>query len=197
MKISSVNNLSFQKKLLAKAGFAKDGKSEECKIYQLEKGIDDDYFNKFYRDDSWKKDGWYCYQIKDAWRFSPIETETYFALEDNNGDCLGISMVEECFDDRNILTYIEVIPKHSKENKNRTAKYIGETFLATIAKYTKNEGKEMLAVPVAISSAYDFYESKCGFRLTKEKELAIKTPQIDRLIRQNQEHTDKKIEFLG
>ncbi len=193
MKISQVNNLSFQKKLLANAGYIKDGKSEECKIYALEKGIDDRYFSKF-SEDSWK-DGWYYNLIKDVWKY-PSKTNIFIVAEDENKNCLGVSLVDGSLPDKNFLNCLEVNPECAKANKGRTSKYIGETLLAAIAKYTYESGKEMLDVPSPVSSAYDFYESKCGFRLTRHGEFAINGSQIERLVRQNEEHTGKRLEVF-
>jgi len=101
------------------------------------------------------------------------------------------------FDDSYDTSMIEVAPSASSNNKRRTKKYIGETFLNFLAQYTLKENVPLFKIISPTKKARPFYVEKCFFEpATLPCQLSLDKKAAQRLNIQNELHTGKNIEFI-
>ncbi len=194
MNLNKLQNVSFQKKLVAYANVIKNKQPYPCTIFKLEKGTDSDYFTK--QGQIWKK----------AKYLQPVEAELegdfcnlhtgdseIFVLENPNGKCLGYCHQDTLNKGNEVIT-LEVHPRYRYENKERTIKYIGETLLAFLAKLSQQQKKSTLKIDHATKNSRPFYTKKCGFNNENSPELD--KGSFNALIKQNEKHTKGKIAFI-
>ena len=196
MKVQSLNfNINFQKRLIARAAYKKDEVSEPCRIYELEREYDWDYFeNPSMR--AWRRAN-YLEDVKSEWLHPTYENEAFYVTEDNMGNCLAIALVGEPKDtDYNTLAFIEVCPSNSKHNPYRKTKYIGETLLATLCAKTQSDGKDFFSITCPTISAYEFYSKNCKFEADSSLGLHMKKENFSSFYEQNEKHTGKNIELI-
>ena len=193
MKISSLNSVPFQKKLVANCAVSGTSGKIPCSIYRLEKG-DENYFEDVYCTPGWKN-GYYILSADFDTKNGYIDS--MYVLEDKKNNCLGYTELIDPKDERNIIEFLEVKPACRHKNPKRTKKYTGETLLNFIAQISEKMGKETVHVIFPVKSAYDFYV-KCGFK-REDDEIGLKLNKKDALKLQdtNYAHTGSKIEFIG
>ena len=191
MKINSLKfNTFFQKKFVSKANILRDNQPYQCDIFQLEKKIDIDYFDKIHDDRNWK----FSHYVDDAETVTNAgaPNEKTYVIEDKNQKCLGFVCITD-YKETNTkeVDYLEVCPIYSNSNRKRTLKYIGETLLAFLAKQAKFQNHDELRVPYVMRNARGFY-SKCGFREDNkifDSAMWIKNDEYDKFISLNNQHT--------
>ncbi|MBQ7287897.1 MAG: hypothetical protein IJW73_09070 [Candidatus Gastranaerophilales bacterium] len=199
MNISFCNPISFQKKLIAQGGYIQNNESKPCLIYELECGKDRNYMNEVSNSLAWKKA---TYSENVDYYLSPRfvnyqDTSKIFAIEDCENNCLAFAMLDK-FDDAYETSMIEVVPNASSNNKRRTKKYIGETFLNFLAQYTLKEKMPIFNIVYPTKGAYSFYVNKCHFvPLNSLNKLMMDKDSAEKLNIQNELHTGKNIEFLA
>lgn len=192
---NSINNLSFQKRLIANCKIVDKGKSVPCQIYELSKRDDVDYFQSLLKDRSWKGQGFVEY-INDIFSHSCCNDAKYYAIENAKNKKLGFCQIYQEPNQYDELEIIEVMPKAAHDNSSRTAKYIGETLITFLVEKAKKEGKKSFVVPVSIPDARDFYKN-CGFERYGDCSFLMKAKNFDNLINKNIEHTGSAIDFVG
>lgn len=195
MKIfQTVSNITFQKKLKAKASVSQNEESLPCKIYKLSSKDDRDYFKKINNVDDWENA-----TFRRAFQtilYEPQKCEKLYVLEDKNNNCLGfMTLVDNKEKKRKFVEYLETCPKNAYENCNRNIKYIGETLLSFAVALGKKEKISMLEIPVALKSAEAFYTDKCGFLNRGFFGLYLSSEQFQNFLNQNEKHTGSKIKF--
>lgn len=196
MKINKINNLFFQKKLVAKANVIKKNTPERVNIYELEKEVDKDYFEKISKDENWKN-AQFLEFIESDFKYLSKGEETIYSMEDSSGNVLGLSKISD-FMNLKILELIETAPKYSIIKRGRrTFKYIGETMLAFIASLCKKEDKYLdIADVVHNRKVRKFYFNNCGFEdLTCDRAILRKN-KIDNFLEHNKAHTSLNIELI-
>lgn len=196
MNISPVNfNISFGKKLTAKAAVIENREKLPCRIYKLSTEKDADYFEEIRNAEDWKS-AEFIKPLKNI--LSDIsEYEEFYALEDKNDNCLGvICLVENKKTKRKSVSYIETCPKDAYENTERNIKYVGETLLSFVTALAKKDKSRLLSIPVALQSAEAFYTEKCGFINRGIAGMTLFPEQYENLLKQNEEHTKSKIKFV-
>lgn len=196
MKINSTNQISFQKKLVATAGYLLKNEPKKCNIYQLEREKDKNYFVKHF-DTIWEKADYFdC--AEEEWMDAQDDIRKYYTLESSNGRCLAIAVVDEFNSFMDYLDLFVVKPSYAHAREDRISKYIGETMLTALANITKKKNdKEVFYVMCPVKKAYKFYNEKCGFKKTEGSALFADTDVIDNLNAQNERHTKSKIEILA
>ncbi len=192
MKISSLKNLPFQKRLVANCAVKGQNTKIPCSIYQLELE-DENYFEYLSCANGWKNGEYILsadYDIRDGY------INSMYVIEDKNNRCLGYTELVDAGDDRNVIEFFEVKPICRCNNKKRAKKYVGETLLNFAVQMSKKLGKDIVHVVYPVSSAYDFY-TKCGFKKDdKDVGLKINTNEGQELADKNFEHTNSRIEFV-
>ncbi len=163
-----------------------------CKIYQLEKGKDEDYFEKMIFQKDWQNSR-YIMRADDAINENEGSREV-FVLENENKKCLGFCVTNDYKDGIN-LEYIETIPKQKAKNKKRNMRYIGESLMAFLAHRLK--GKHFYIKSV-LQEAVPFYDS-CSFKQSDNDEYDYKIDEYekDSVIDINEAHTGEAIELIA
>lgn len=191
MKIN-FSNIHFQKTLRAKCAVLKDGISQDANIYELDYR-DWSYCSKISKDEKWRGAS-FLYVLKFAIDDITGGKRSVYVVEDSiNDDCIGYCVMEK--DHRSdIIRYIETLPKAKSPYK-----YIGESLITFLLKEAKEKGKSELSVYNFISKAKDFYLKKCHFTQwqSEDSRASIDCNDLDKLEKQNQNHTKKSIEYFG
>ncbi len=200
MKIlSSLNLVSFKKTLVANCSvIKKDNTKVPCSIYDLNQHDDSDYFEKIPNKNDWNGARYLCYLKEDLAELDDKPDRKIFALEDNNGECLGYS--EVLYDENiNEVLFLETVPTQNFSSREKSSfKYIGETLLSFIVKQSKEQKVKSVELQATVAST-NFYKDKCFFKLPiKETDpLYLISRDFSKLIKQNEEHTKSSIELIG
>lgn len=194
MNINSINNLNFQKKLVAKTTPIKHTKKNCYKIYQLEKSDRSYFTDTLYQ---WG-DSMFCMDMIDDFE-SGDKYHKIYALEDDKNNCLAWAEIYTGDDDGFELEYIETRKDISHANRERKTKHVGETLLAFLVGLSKRNLKDDFVVPHTLTDAEGFYIKNCGFkRYERGRILATHKPkeEFDDFISKNEKHIGCKIEYL-
>lgn len=192
MKINFNKNIPFEKKLRASCSVLKNGSNIPCKIYQLEPENEEDrtYFEKEKNKNLWQ-DSVFWGEIKDIFDTVYLN-EDIFVLEDNEGNCLNITNTAN-LGKTTELVMIETAPSVKKAGY----KYIGETMLSFVLGLIKKGSSNIFSVPIYRAEAKEFYVDKCGLKDEKSPYgLYMDKSDFDKLIIQNQNHTQNTINYL-
>ena len=195
MRIENLQqNIQFQKKLIANANVIKNNLPYECQIFELEKGIDKDYFAK--QGQIWKKASYLDSIIEELQpqKHTFIENSQIYVIEDKKGRCLGYCQ-QDTSDSENEVAIIEVRPDLRYENEKRKIKYVGETLIAFLTKLSARQKKSSLKINRPAKNANDFYIEKCGFK-NDGKSPKLKKTGFNALIKQNEKRTKGTIDFV-
>ena len=199
MKISQQNSsVSFQKSLVAKAGIIRAGKSRTCKIFRLFKDIDNDYFQQVRNKDKWVNSS-FMQEVSDNIKNLP-EQKRIYVLEDKKENCLGfVELIDLPSHNKKEVLFLETCPKYSNSNADRSAKYIGETLLAFVAKLAKKDKNDKVSISVYTQNARPFYVDKCKFIQSSKHSNSIELPKskFGHLLLQNGLHTKRKMELIS
>ena len=191
------NYIFFQKRLVANCKVGDSSNSQKASIYQLEYPIDKDYYEKCARDDKNWDQSYYLEEI--SWDFNHYSDENeFYVMENEDGDTLCVSVLNENMLDENRLEYLETAPKLSSYNTgNRKIKYIGETMLACMVKLTKDL-KSIFDIPEVAQrdKTKDFYFKLCGFHPDDLQGAYLRSEEFDDFIARNEEHTNSTIEIV-
>lgn len=193
----STNLIAFQKKLKANCAVVSEDKPLDCKIYQLEKDKDENYFNNIQNTVSWMA-GLFTEVVNNFIKNETIPIEEVHVLEDKNGKCLGYCQISDADPYETTFNFLESIPKGLF---NYDYKYIGETLLAYMTSRAKENSKESVVAEDVALEAKDFYE-KYNFYLipngiTKGEDGFLDEQDYDELLETNKAHTGKSIELIG
>ena len=202
MKINTQNpQINFNKRLEAKASVIRDGKPLPCNIYSLDYDEDKLYFKNLSDDNNWEMG--YFPEVADIDFTTPYTPYEFFAIEDNDANCLGYAEVlkKNFFftkpEKKLEICLLETCPDFSKNNKFRKTKYIGETLLSFIVKKAKENNISKICVPTFAERAYLFYTKNCNFEdmaLSPDR-LVLQKSNYDSLLQQNEQHTGHHIEL--
>ena len=179
-------NLSFKKTLIGNCNILKDKKPYQCNMYMLDNSNreDCDFFLKPSKQnyELWNnpaKSSYFWISMMEGWH----PNEEIYILEDQKA-----------------LFFIETCPKFSYDKeKNRNVKYIGESMLAFLAGIAQKRHNPFISVPAYRGDAIDFYTKKCGFvqaDFDYDFCLVLTEDNYDKLIKQNELHTGKKINIF-
>lgn len=200
MKISSVNQINFQKKLVAKSGVIKEGKNKRVQIYELDRELDKRYFEKALYNSNWINKSYYLADIDEEFETAG-SNQHFYVMEDKKGRLLGFSLLTR--NENDILEYLETCPKYSiNSGEKRKIRYIGETMLAFLSKLSQKANRDLCVFSIAPrKETFDFYYKYCGFEQNPSskdiKSAAIlKKENIENLIKQNEAHTNSSIELF-
>ena len=195
MQINSTNNISFQKKLVAHCSVLHKGKPEHCKIFELDKIVDWDYFKNLLTNRDWRGQA-FVEMIDESFNYGRLSNQKYYAIETQKGKKIDFSQIDEFYPDMDELVIIETMPCATHENPDRKRKYIGETMLAFLVEKARLNGKTGFRVQTPIPDAYDFYTKKCGFARHAENGLVMEEVEYDTFIKMNGKHTGQKVEII-
>ena len=199
MRISCINksDILFQKKAVAQCFVVQDNKKVPCKIFELDSEDKDDvtYFEPMCNQGAWKN-SWYMSSIGNDLYIGT--TAKVYALENEQGECLGACEVDDVFDDKDELVFIETAPKYNSLNPRRNLKYAGESLLCFLVQNAKKNKKKFFIITSPHPSAVGFYK-KCGFKKNNYDEnlnMDVYRKVFDDFVENNKEHAGK-IEYIG
>lgn len=198
MKISKINNISFQKKLSARCNVIQNGKPKRVNIYQLEKGVDDDYFIKAGKIANWKQGNYYLREIaSDFDKYGSKDWSHFCVMEDDEGNLLGYSeFIKYNVSKNGYLETIETAPSDSIYNKKRRVKYVGETMIAYLVLLCKKENLDFEIMEIAPRKATrDFYYKNCHLEPISKDRAILTKEKFNEFLAQNEAHTGSKIEL--
>lgn len=203
MKINSIkSNISFQKTLVANTAYIKDDKVCPAKIYKLNPVKDKNYFFYIENNEEWASNN-YLYFLNREIHQEANKTNNnsnykpeFFVMEDENDECISVLSVEtdKCRNETD-GGYFEVRRDLSTENENRSAKYIGESFILFVTKWANNVLGTKFVINLPSSTARDFYE-KCAFEHISDG-FYFPQENIDFLARRNKIHTGVGVNLIG
>lgn len=196
MKISLLNNICFQKKLMAKCMVGEPSNQKKAKIYKLEYPQDINYYTKYDKSSEWEG-SFYIDRMPE--NFSDyVPNIDYYVMEDADGQMISYSVLKRkknCND----LQYIETMPKMSSYNmSNRKTKYIGETMLAFLVGVTKKDNKSFHVSRIAQRpKTKSFYFDLCKFTPINDGLGGfLDKENFKKFIKRNVSHTGKEIEMV-
>lgn len=201
MRICNFNsNISFAKTLAATCHVkTKSGDFEQCKIFELDKFSDKNYFQKLTKDQTWDGNSFidtlnYLMQMP----YSNYHERTY-AMENKNGECLGYIRTTMGYDieQDEKISHIETCPKHKTKNKDREIKYIGQTLIAFLVGRAKKENRKGIYIESYLDEAKKFYEEKCNFKPISSRayELTLSNKDYDSFLEEYKQNTKCKIKY--
>ena len=112
-------------------------------------------------------------------------TYRFFNIEKDNGEVLGIAACDEKQGSLDV-NFIET-------NPDKKHKFVGQTFLASLAGHSVNMGKFKLKIKNAIESSVGFYQVVCGFNRNYEDDFEISRRNIPEFINQTETRTNSPI----
>ena len=198
MRISSLNNIAFQKNLTATCSIGQTGSSKKAFIYELDRPEDRIILYKIFYDKKWQYNNYLNEITEEYEKPDKNSQEKYFIIEDKDKNILCISVLNTSNEKENVLEYIETAPTLSCYNRNsRPIKFIGETMIAFLAKLTKRERKDLFVLEIAPKPlTRNFYFIHCGFNPVPENNAIMPKEKLDTIIKMNERHTGSKIEIL-
>lgn len=193
MKIYSLDNAQFKKRLKAKCKVLNNNnEQEQCRIYRLEPGTDDSYFKNLRKKPEWESAAFLDYAIFQLPRKEVFRSDA-FVIENEKEECIGFCELSVA--DNGYIEVIETCPKYrnKEENKESRYKYIGETMLAFLAKQAKETSIENILL-TSKESTIDYYK-KLGFKKIGTRTMRLYKSNYDSLIENNEKNTESKIDF--
>lgn len=187
MKISPINNLSFQKRLLAKSEVLSENKPMPCNIFLLDPAEDFHYFNKMLMGGEWD-DAFLVLSTADDFHYY---NDKFYVMEDENENCLAYAAVSESLGKNgeivSAINKFETVPKYTSLYKTRKVKHIGKTMIDFLQKLKCEKQRKILSVPLPSYMAVGFYK-KQGFDWNNDYGLVMTKPNFDEQAR---------IDFVG
>lgn len=199
----NINNsiINFGKTLKARTSVLNaKGDSVPCSIYKINPHTDGDYFEKLSNDENWQNSEYVDFLDEEIPYVRETPENEFFVLETNKGECIAISEVTEK-PKKYVLDILETSPicVNDRKHKNAKYKYAGETIISFLAKMAAKHKKECIQTEPVIS-AKKFYTDKCHFSPRPDAEdyhVFLNNKDYNTLIRQNETHTNSKIELLN
>lgn len=195
-------NISFGKQLMATCQVkTRNGEVKPCKIYEINKKDDIDYFCKLKDSREWA-DGEYL-EITNQMMLSPLLNNGLrtYCLESDEDGCIGFVSTQD-FDfipDKTYVEFLETVPEHTSLNKKRGIKYIGQTLMAFVVGLAAKEDKKRVCVSTTAPKSKKFYTKGCGFRQDYRGQdgLILNAQSYNKLLDKHRTNTGKEIEFIA
>lgn len=202
MKINSITpNLSFKKTLVANTAYIKENKVCPARIYKLDPVKDKNYFFNLENDEDWVYDN-YLYFLNKEIHQEANQTDNsnyqreFFVMEDEHDECISVLSTEtNKYTNETNGGFFEVRGDYSSQNKNRNAKYIGESFILFVVKWANDVLGTDFVINLPSSNSRDFYE-KCAFEHISDG-FYFPQEKIESLARQNKAHTGVGVNLVG
>ena len=118
--------------------------------------------------------------------FGDDDSDTFYILQNQHGETLGMSQVEEIYDGAYDLAYLDT-------KKDKKYKYVGQTLLSTVAREVFKKAGDSFSVYGAVDSAIKFYEKICGFKLGDLGMPYLPCEEIPQFIKQTEIRTQSPI----
>lgn len=194
MKINSINNILFQKKLVAKCKFIQDNLQKDANIYELESGVDDNYLRFNLSKTKWSENAFYAGSIViDYLDFKSSKSTKFYVMEDEKENLIAYCEFANRYDNCE-LDIIEALPEASIYNSERKTKYIGETMIAFLVNLCKKLSKDFKVVDIAErKQTKDFYYKNCQMKQIAPKEAILEKEKFNEFLEQNTRHTGTEI----
>lgn len=198
MKINSINNISFQKKLVAKCKYIQDNQQKDANIYELEGGVDDKYLSFNLNKIRWAENAFFRGSvIVDYLDFKFSKSTKFYVMEDEKENLIAYSEFSNRYNTGE-LDIIETVPDGSIYNPERKTKYIGETMIAFLVNLCKKLDKDFKVVDIAENKqTKDFYYKNCKLRQVAPKEAVLLKEDFNNFLEQNEHHTGSKIDLIS
>lgn len=123
--------------------------------------------------------------------YSGYDVSSFYILENQYGETLGMSEMTEFYDGSYDLTYLDT-------KNGKPYKYVGQTLLATTAREAYKKGTKVFTIYSAVLSALDFYTQVCGFKDCGLFVPTMKRGEIPHFVKQTERRTKAPIlDFVG
>lgn len=177
------------------------GKTESATVYEYTCTDESDVkkINRIVSSEDWEfgtdiaYDAWWknhTIENKDN-RYEYLYDYHIYSIENNRRKTIGICETKES-DDINVELFETL--------QNKKYKFVGQTFLASLAKKA-NDCEKCLIIDNAAKKALDFYRKTCGFtKEIKEDEgisFIVDTSQLPQFIQQTEQRTNGEIVCLN
>lgn len=199
MRISPV---AFGKHLMANCQIQTNtGKAKPCKIYELTKEEDIDYFCQLKKSPQWVNSEYL--EMTNQMMLSPLLSNGLrtFGLETEEEGCIGfVTTVDYDFEpNKTNIEFLETSPKYIAKNKKRELKYIGETLMAFVIGLAQKNEKDKVCVRTVAPKSRKFYGKACSFREDyKGKDgLVLNKQSYNKFLDKHKEKTGSEITFIG
>ncbi len=194
MNVLSVKNSPFfRKKFVSKSVVLKEKKPYECRVFELDKKQDFDYFQKLQQDGNWRRAKFLKEMDEDLQR--DLSFERVFVLETKDKKCLGYICIDDFeLENTKQISYIETCPRYAGKNNNKTYKYIGNALLAFAVKFAKENCADKVSVPYVVNKSKRFY-FKSGFKKTTpifDGEVQLLSKNFDAFLNRHNKKTKAK-----
>ena len=186
-------NISFGKKIpIAQCQIQNltTGKFEPATVYELDCTDESDLLEVVKPSQEWEYAAYIHANMCDKVDFQKIfqsdGTDNFYILQNQQGETLGMSQVEEIYDGAHDLSYLDT-------KKDKQYKYVGQTLLATVAREVYKKASDIFSVYGAVDSAKDFYEKICGFKIGEFDMPYLSYEEIPAFIEQTESRTHAPI----
>ncbi len=194
MRISNINLISFQKRLVASATIKENNKNEPVDIFLLDKSDDGSILSNAKRSEDWENE-FYLSNILGSY-YLDYKKANHYVMQNKDGDTLCVSKTYPKGNKVN-LSYIETAPRLSTYNPIRNTKYIGETMLAFMVKEANARKKEFHVPVVAVRpKTLNFYYEQCGFDKDGRNSAVMPKERAPKFIKKNEKHTGSEIKLM-
>ncbi len=105
----------------------------------------------------------------------------FFAIQENDGDIIGLSQTNNVGEDMNI-SYIETL-------RNKKYRFAGQTLIAAIGGELLSSGGRKLLIRCPVDSALHFYFDDCRFDVSENGELYMDKKNLKKFIERTEERT--------
>ena len=205
MKINSINNLNFEKRLVAKAKIGQKDNPKKVKIFLMDKA--EDYYELFDKLNmpDWKSG---CYETAFLHSFAcEYVTESFpksdfFVMENNKGEIVTFANITHNCTKKsrdahlNLIETSPALKTFSQANKNRKYKYAGETMIALLVKFAKKYKESFIDLDYD-DDAKDFYRKHCNFDVDEASGTAkLSQDSYDKILKSNAKHINNSLKIL-
>ncbi len=205
MKINSINNLNFEKRLVAKAKIGQKDNPKKVKIFLMDKA--EDYYELFDKLNmpDWKSG---CYETAFLHSFcNEYVTERFpksdfFVMENNKGEIVTFANITHNCKKKsrdaylNLLETAPAFKTFSQGERKRKYRYAGETMIAFLVNLAKKYKEKYIELTYD-DDAKDFYRDHCNFDVDEASGTAkLSASEYDEVLNSNAKNIKNSLEIL-
>ena len=166
------------------------GKFEPATVFELDCKDESDLFETVKPNNEWKYAAYIHDNMCDKVDFQKVfgndDSNSFYILQNQQGETLGMSQLEEIYDGAFDLGYLD-----TKKDKNY--KYVGQVLLATIAREVSKKASDIFTIYGAVDSAKDFYVKICGFKIGEFDMPYLQIEEIPAFVKQTEDRIHSSI----
>ena len=204
MKINSINNVNFEKRLVAIAKIGQKDNPKKVKIFLMDEAEDyHELFNKLNMPD-WKSG---CYESAFLHSFAceyvteRFPKSDFFVMENNKGEIVAFANISHNHTKKSNDAYLNLLEtspafKTFKGERKRKYRYAGETMIAFLVNLAKKYKESFIDLDYD-DDAKDFYRKHCNFDVDEASGTAkLSQDSYDKILKSNAKHINKSLRIL-